>query len=152
MTLTDAPAGGVDLRAGPEQNRNQWAATAARPETRRLLRRPGWGSIVQRRRPDKIVACPPLLQSEEPPMDRLRVLIVEDDPHSRKVIAALFVRSGWEAIEAATVAEGMAGLAPVPECIILDLSLPDGGGETILKKILGDEIPIRVIAVVSGES
>src|SRR5687767_4674040 len=85
-------------------------------------------------------------------MDRLRVLIVEDDPHSRKALATLFRRSGWRPIQAATVAEGVAGLDPAPDCAVLDLRLPDGDGEAILRKIRRESIPVRVVAVVSGES
>jgi CheY-like chemotaxis protein len=41
---------------------------------------------------------------------KLRVLIVEDSEHSRKVLVTLFEKNGWETAEAGSLAEG-SGLA-----------------------------------------
>src|SRR3954470_17956989 len=53
-------------------------------------------------------------------------------------------RSPGIAVEAATVAEGLAQLDPPPDCIVLDLELPDGPGEAILRKVRMERLPIRV--------
>src|SRR3954470_2879372 len=54
-------------------------------------------------------------------------------------------RSPGIAVEAATVAEGLAQLDPPPDCIVLDLELPDGPGEAILRKVRMERLPIRVV-------
>src|SRR5205085_7731490 len=57
------------------------------------------------------------------------VLIIEDDVESRRRIAKLFTRHGWEVIEAL---EGKAGIelafAKRPDAIICDLLLPKMSG------------------------
>jgi DNA-binding response OmpR family regulator len=85
-------------------------------------------------------------------VDKLRVLITDDNEQASKVLAALFEKNEWEAVQAGTLAEGLAALDPVPDCLILDLSLPDGQGETILRKVREDNLPVRVVIVATGES
>ena len=53
---------------------------------------------------------------------------------------------------AATVAEGLDLLDPPPDCLVLDLMLPDGGGEAILRKVREDDLPTRVVAVTTGSN
>ncbi len=68
-------------------------------------------------------------------MDRPRILIVDDDYYTRHGLRTLFARRGWEVVLASTIAEGLVGLDTEPHCIILDLNLPDGGGEEILREV-----------------
>ena len=82
-------------------------------------------------------------------MARRRVLIVEDHFVSRMILASLFKKSGWEVSEGGTVAEGMAALALAPDCVVVDLLLPDGSGEEILRRIKDEQVPIPVVVVVS---
>jgi DNA-binding response OmpR family regulator len=84
-------------------------------------------------------------------MDKLRVVITDDNEQACKVLAALFEKNGWEAVQAGTVAEGLAALDPTPDCLILDLSLPDGPGETILRKVREENLSVRVVVVATGE-
>ncbi len=56
---------------------------------------------------------------------------------------------GWSVAEVSTVAEGLGSLDPAPDWVVLDLMLPDGDGETVLKKIRNDHLPSRV-AVCTG--
>jgi CheY-like chemotaxis protein len=84
-------------------------------------------------------------------MSRPCVLIVEDNERSRKVLVAQFEKNAWETVEASTIEQGLASLASAPDCVILDLSLRDGKGETVLRKIRQDQLPVRVVAVVTGE-
>jgi len=83
-------------------------------------------------------------------MHGLRVLVVEDDPPTRSALRSIFSRQGWQVATAATVDEGLACLDPAPDCIVLDLVLPDGGGEAILRKVRADSIPTRMVAVATG--
>jgi two-component system OmpR family response regulator len=85
-------------------------------------------------------------------MGRRRVLIVEDHPPTRGTLKRIFARNGWEASTAATVAEGLEALDPPPDCVVLDLKLPDGDGEAILRKIRAVGLPTRVVVVTAGVS
>lgn len=83
-------------------------------------------------------------------MVRPRLLVVDDDPYLRNGMSALFVRQGWQVEVAATVAEGLARLDAAPDCVILDLNLPDGGGESLLG-VIRARLPRTRVAVCSGE-
>lgn len=74
-----------------------------------------------------------------------RILVVEDDRASRMAMLALLRMSGFEALPAASVAEGMGLLAQNPNCIILDLMLPDGNGAEILAHIRSNQLPMRIV-------
>jgi CheY-like chemotaxis protein len=76
---------------------------------------------------------------------RPRMLLVEDDPQTRHLLRRMLALCGWEVLEAATVAEALERLDPPPECVLLDLRLPDGDGETILRKVRIDRLPTRVV-------
>ncbi|HEX8202317.1 MAG TPA: response regulator [Isosphaeraceae bacterium] len=78
----------------------------------------------------------------EPPPARL--LIVEDHPDIRVALRRLLALRGWDVVEAATVAEGLAQLSPPPACVVLDLMLPDGDGALVLLTIRSEGLPSRV--------
>ena len=82
-------------------------------------------------------------------MNGYRVLVVEDDPASRHALRRLFAHRGWLVSLAESVTEGMAKLDPPPHCILLDLTLPDGDGEEILRKVREENLPSKV-AVCTG--
>jgi DNA-binding response OmpR family regulator len=82
-------------------------------------------------------------------MKGYRILVVEDDPASQDVFRRLFAHRGWVVSVARTVAEGMAKLDTPPHCILLDLTLPDGEGEAILRKVREGNLPSKV-AVCTG--
>jgi two-component system response regulator RegA len=85
-------------------------------------------------------------------LDRPRVLIVEDDTPTRNALSRIFAREGWDVRTASTLSEGLAALDPPPNCVVLDLSLPDGPGDVILKTIRMGALPIRMVAVTTGVS
>src|SRR4051812_3291594 len=64
------------------------------------------------------------------------VLLVDDHLATRDVLRRILALSGWEVLEAATVAEGLAQLDPPPDCIVLDLELPDGPVEQPVRKVI----------------
>jgi DNA-binding NtrC family response regulator len=84
-------------------------------------------------------------------MSTLRVLIVEDHEPTRNLLRMIFRRKGWTTVAVGTLAEGLACLArePRPNCVLLDLDLPDGRGEAVLEFVRRDRLPIRV-AVCTG--
>lgn len=85
-------------------------------------------------------------------MDATDVLIVEDHASARTLMRQAVLRHGFQVRTAETVAEALAALDPTPDCVILDLVLADGDGETVLAKIRSERIPVRVVAVVTGIS
>ena len=73
------------------------------------------------------------------------VLIVEDDAWTRHALSRIFRHQGWKVKTASTVAEGLDLVGLKPECVILDLSLPDGSGAAILRKIRDEGLSSRVV-------
>ena len=82
---------------------------------------------------------------------RCRVLVVEDDPSSRRALTLLLQLKGFQATVASNVAEAFQQLKWNPTCILLDLMLPDGNGAEVLEHIRSRQLPIRV-AVTTGAS
>ena len=68
-------------------------------------------------------------------MSHARLLIVDDDSYTRFALRNLFARRGWAVDLAASVAEGLATLDDAHRAVILDLNLPDGGGEEVLIEV-----------------
>jgi DNA-binding response OmpR family regulator len=86
------------------------------------------------------------IQQGHPKMNDRRLLIVEDHEPTRHLLDLFFRRRGWETSAAGTLAEGLSLLdsAPSPNCLLLDLDLPDGRGEVLLQKVRRDRLPVRV--------
>ena len=84
-------------------------------------------------------------------MNTKHILIVEDHEPTRNILRRLFNRRGWQVTAAGTVAEGLFFMAqePPPNCLLLDLDLPDGHGESVLRRVREERLPVRV-AVCSG--
>jgi DNA-binding response OmpR family regulator len=78
------------------------------------------------------------------------LLLVEDHETTRRTLAKLLSRRGWDVQSASTVGEGLALLDAEPECIVLDLMLPDGEGELVLRRVREAGLRTRV-AVTTGE-
>ena len=77
-----------------------------------------------------------------------RLLVVEDDPQVRAMLARAL---GYEGFEVTTVATGAAAMAELrraePELMLLDLLLPDGDGMDVCRRIraAGGHIPILML-------
>lgn len=82
-------------------------------------------------------------------MNENRLLVVEDDDVTCSALRSIFSRRGWEVSVARTVAEGLARLDPAPTCLVLDLGLPDGAGEAVLRAVRARKLETRV-AVCTG--
>ena len=83
-------------------------------------------------------------------MDKHRVLIVEDHDGMRMALCGLFRKVGWEVIGVGTVAEGLAALDSPQDCALVDLHLPDGEGEAIVRKAKEANPPTCVTVSTSG--
>jgi len=84
-------------------------------------------------------------------------VVIEDDPDSRRLVAACLRRLGLRVHEAGTGAEAASLLeAGVPDLICLDLRLPDESGLTLCEQIRATprltDVPIMVITALSRPS
>ncbi|MEN6526368.1 MAG: response regulator [Candidatus Polarisedimenticolia bacterium] len=80
--------------------------------------------------------------------ERPLVLLIEDDPQIRRFLRAALGAQGYELLEAATGAEGLAlaGARP-PAVVLLDLGLPDGDGVDVARKLREwSDVPIVVLS------
>src|SRR5262249_11862170 len=82
----------------------------------------------------------------------VRVLIVDDYGPGREALAKLFSLLGWETCTAGTVSVAFERLDPLPDVIVLDLGMPDGPGELLLRRVRHEGIPIKLFIVSTGES
>jgi DNA-binding response OmpR family regulator len=73
------------------------------------------------------------------------ILIVEDDESTRRVLGSLFRRRGWRVITAASLSEGVYLLDEDPDWVFLDLMLPDGDGENLLRVMRVHDLPSQVV-------
>lgn len=66
---------------------------------------------------------------------------------SRRALVALLRMRGWKVSAVSTVADALGRLTPPPDCILLDLQLPDGDGEAVLRRVREGGLPTRVIVM-----
>jgi len=81
-----------------------------------------------------------------------RILIVEDNPLNRLLIHDILELRGHEVIEASTVDEARRALAATrPDLLLLDVQIPGGGGEAIIREVRKREDlnDLPIIAVTS---
>lgn len=82
------------------------------------------------------------------------VLIVDDEPQVREVVATYLEREGFEV---RTAADGREALAEIgrkrPDALVLDLMLPEVNGLDVLRKLRsgGDEVPVIVLSARGSE-
>lgn len=84
-------------------------------------------------------------------MDRGKILIVEDDEGTRRALRRFFKIMGYDVVTAGDVASALDSLGRPPDLAILDLALPDGDGEEVLRALRGTGYPTRVV-VCTGTS
>ena len=125
------------------------------------LRASETGPAMRPRRPNLVTslgATPSAGAAEHPtqksptaptPVAATQVLIVEDDVLTGKGMARALRANGFDVAVATTVAEGIQKLAGNPGHVILDLTLPDGDGEEILRHIRDLGMQTRV-TITSG--
>ena len=82
-------------------------------------------------------------------MNLCRTLLVEDDPDTCEALTRILRRRGYEVDCAKSVNEAFDKLNNRPECMVLDLMLPDGNGIDLLRQVRERKLPIRV-AVETG--
>lgn len=72
-------------------------------------------------------------------MSGARILVVEDNVINRRLVRDILEYRGHEVIEASTVHEGLSLIhGHTPDLVVLDIQIPGGGGEALLKEIRQD--------------
>ena len=83
-----------------------------------------------------------------------RVLVIDDEMQIRRFLDIGLRAGGYQVLQAATAAEGLALAATqAPDLIILDLGLPDGEGHEVLAELRQwSSVPVLMLSVRSAES
>ena len=81
------------------------------------------------------------------------VLVIEDEPQIRRFVRTSLDAHGFEVIEAETGAQGLAEAARSrPECLILDLGLPDIDGVEVIRRFREwSGVPVIVLSARTQE-
>ena len=77
-----------------------------------------------------------------------RILLVDDEPELRRMVASLLTGAGYEVAEAADCAQARAAMAAQrPDAVLLDVMLPDGDGFSLLPELrqFGD-VPVLYLS------
>lgn len=82
-------------------------------------------------------------------MNANRILVVDDERAIRRFLVTALNARGYEVFEATTAAEALAGVvAHRPDCLLLDLGLPDGDGLDVIRRLREwTALPIVVLSV-----
>jgi two-component system, OmpR family, KDP operon response regulator KdpE len=80
-----------------------------------------------------------------------RVLVIEDDPEAASVLVEMLTALGY-APQAAEMGPAALRLLPKfqPDIILLDLSLPEAPGDTLLDRLLHSRPDVPVIVIAGG--
>lgn len=85
-------------------------------------------------------------------MNAIRVLLVDDDLHIRRLLHSTLERGGYAAIEAKTAAEALdLAVRNQPDAILLDLGLPDRDGLEIIQ-LLRQRTPAPILVISAREA
>ena len=90
-------------------------------------------------------------------LQRLCVLVVEDEPDAREFLTTLLTRFGADVIPAASVQEALAGLeSGRPDVLVTDIVMPDEDGFTLIQKVrtmeraVGSRLPAIAVTALAG--
>jgi DNA-binding response OmpR family regulator len=83
----------------------------------------------------------------------MKLLVVDDDLHIRRLIAIYLRDAGFEVTEAATGEEGLQAAQREPfDIVLVDLILPHYGGFRLCQKLKSAESPPRVVITTGDDS
>jgi len=84
-------------------------------------------------------------------VERLRILVIDDDPHLRRLLRATLDAAAFDVVEAANGDEALAMLDPLPALVVLDWHLPGASGGDILREIKQADNALPVV-VLTGDA
>ena len=83
----------------------------------------------------------------------MKILIVEDEPSLREIMAQTLRREQYVVEEAADYASGLDKIAAYDyDCILLDIMLPDGSGLKLLEELKRRGLRAGVIIISARDS
>jgi len=84
---------------------------------------------------------------------KLKVLVIDDEIHMRRMLRVCLERNGYEVKEAASGDEGISeAINCQPDLIVLDLGLPDMEGMEVLKRLREwSKTPVLIVSVRGAE-
>jgi CheY-like chemotaxis protein len=84
-------------------------------------------------------------EPEAPPPSSLRILVVEDEPATRRLMARLLSGLGHTVTTAGTIATALE--AGEYDLIVSDIGLPDGSGLDLMRRVVSRRGPVPAIAL-----
>jgi len=87
---------------------------------------------------------------------KAKILVVEDNPLNMQMVRDILQYRGHRVLEATTVEEGRERLsANLPDLVLVDIQIPGGGGERLLRDIRADgrlrHIPVIAVTAFAME-
>ena len=84
----------------------------------------------------------------------MRILVVEDEPHTQMFLRIALTACGYEVLEITTGKEALGIIAEwAPDIVILDLGLPDMDGKKVIRKVRArSSVPILVLSARDSEA
>lgn len=81
------------------------------------------------------------------------VLVIDDEPQIRRLLAVLLEGSDYEVVEASSGKEGLVQAATrLPDAVILDLGLPDISGIEVLRRLREwTQMPVLILSAMDAE-
>lgn len=79
-----------------------------------------------------------------------KILVVEDDPWSQRIVVELLEMRGYDVVAAESVATARRALELRPDLVLLDIHVPGGGGEALLREIREHDDALPVIALTAS--
>lgn len=80
-----------------------------------------------------------------------KILVVDDDTSIRHMVRSVLVREGFRVMEADS---GKAAIARMQEgdydAVVLDLVMPDGGGDEVLETVAAQRPDVKCVVVISA--
>jgi CheY-like chemotaxis protein/two-component sensor histidine kinase len=111
-------------------------------------------SNVDKKRP-MIVACTPT--NREPSLNDLRVLVVDDEPDARELVAAVLTGSGAEVVSVGSAGEALEEMARQQfDVLVSDIGMPEMDGYALISKVRqlpierGGRIPAAALTAYAG--
>jgi CheY-like chemotaxis protein len=121
----------VELHGGSVSAQSAGPGTGARFVVRLPL---GTAAPARPRKPSS--AADPGARSWQPVLRGRRVLVVEDDPDARHLVAEVLSTSGASVVTVATAMEALSELErAIPDVVVADIGLPGEDGYALLRRI-----------------